>query len=130
MRYSVPDWWSIETPDGWRVTEHLECTTFEPPTTESAVQVSAHRKDGDVTDDDLRDFAGNALLKPIALPHFTGFESASTEGRLFTRKLWLRAGALMILVTYISPLAARGREDSFVEEMLRSLSSAHATQEA
>src|SRR6266404_1092755 len=121
MRYSVPDWWSIDVPDSWCVTEHPECTTFEPQASESAFQVSAHRKHGDVTDDDLRDFAGDTPLKPIALPHFTGFESTSTEGQLFTRKFWLRAGAFMLFVTYICPLGARGREDSILEEMLSSL---------
>jgi len=129
-RYSVPEWWSVDVPDGWRVTEHAECTTFESPAGDSAVQISAHRKEGAVTDDDLRDFADGAPLTPAAFPHFTGFQAASTGSQVFARKLWLRAGELLVFVTYTCSLGARGREDAVLDEMLRSLSSGHAAQQA
>jgi hypothetical protein len=129
-RYTVPEWWSIGIPDGWRVTEHPECTTFEPPMGEGALQISAHRKDRDVADADLREFAGDVPVTPVTLPCFSGLENASTERQLFFRKLWLRAGHFMLFVTYVCPLGARGREDFVVEDMLRSLSLADVTQQA
>jgi hypothetical protein len=125
MRYQSADW-SVEIPGGWRYTEHPECVTFEPTTGESAFQVSAHRKDADITDNDLRQFAGDVSLTPISLPRFSGFGATSTEKHMFSRTWWVRAGRSMLFVTYTCSLAHRGRDDSTVEAMLYSLSPSHA----
>jgi hypothetical protein len=128
MRYSSTDW-SVDVPDTWHVTEHPECTTFEPTSGNSALQVSAYRKDSAVSDDDLREFAGDVPLSPVSLPQFSGFERTSTDDQFFSRKLWLRAGQSMLFVTYTCSFAARGREDSAVEAVLRSLSPSCAATE-
>lgn len=125
MRYHSADW-SVEIPGSWRHTEHPECVTFEPMTGESALQISAYRKDADITDDDLREFAGDVSLTPTSLPRFSGFGVTSTEKQMFSRRWWVRDGRSMLFVTYTCSLAHRGRDDSAVEAMLHSLSPSHA----
>jgi hypothetical protein len=125
MRYHSADW-SVDIPDSWRHTEHPECVTFEPTTGESAFQISAYRKDADITDYDLREFAGDVSLTRISLPRFSGYEATSTEKQMFSRRWWVRAGRSMLFVTYTCPPGARGRDDSAVEAMLHSLSPSHA----
>ncbi|GEM_PF-6336136 len=120
MRYESTDW-SVEVPDGWTHDVDDVCTTFEPPDRLTAVQVSSYRKDDVVTDDDLREFAGEIPLAPVLFGHLTGFRSQSSEGETVCTKWWLRAGHQMFFLTYTCPLAGDGREPVAVTAMLESL---------
>jgi hypothetical protein len=121
MRYSSTDW-SLDMPAGWQYTEHPECVTFEPPSGDSAFQISAYRKpDGEVTPEDLRDFAGDIPITEVSFVHFNGVQARYNEANTFWAKWWLRHGSSMLHVTYNCSLACRGRDDAAVESMLQSL---------
>jgi hypothetical protein len=120
MRYDSTDWW-LEIPDGWFPSEDESCTTFCHPQGVGAFQVSSYRKEVAVTDEDLREFAGDIPLAPVSLGALTGFRTRFGQDDTFWTKWWLRAGDQMIHVTYNCPLADRGREDDTVASMLQSL---------
>jgi hypothetical protein len=120
MRYKSTDW-SIEVPEGWRHYSSEDCTTFEHPKGSGAFQVSSFRKDEAVTDNDLRDFAGDIPLAAVSFQRFTGFRARYSEDDAFWTKWWLRAGQQMIYATYNCSLAHRGLEDVEVSSMLASL---------
>jgi hypothetical protein len=124
MRYTSTDW-SLEIPDGWSHDEDESCTTFSHPHGVGAFQVSSYRKDVPVTDDDLREFAGDIPLAPLSVGAFTGFRTRFSHADTFWTKWWLKAGPQMIHITYNSPLADRGREDESVALMLQSLTPAY-----
>jgi hypothetical protein len=120
MRYDSTDW-RLEIPEGWSLTEDESCTTFCHPQGVGAFQVSSYRKDEAVTDDDLREFAGDIPLAPVALARLTGFRTRFSQDDTFWTKWWLRAGCQMIHATYNCPLADRGQEDKTIAAMLESL---------
>ena len=120
MRYQTTDW-SIEVPKGWRHRCDEECTTLEHPQGFGAFQVSSYRKDDAVTDDDLRDLAGNIPLAAVSFGRFTGFRTRFSEGETFWTKWWLRAGRQMIHATYNCSLDDRGREDAEISSLIMSL---------
>ena len=120
MRYDSTDW-RLEIPDGWSPTEDESCTTFCHPQGVGAFQVSSYRKDEAVTDDDLREFAGDIPLAPVSLARLTGFRSRFSQDDTFWTKWWLRAGCQMIHATYNVSLADRGQEDETIAAMLESL---------
>jgi hypothetical protein len=120
MRYESTDW-SLEVPEGWSQASDDDCTTFEHPQGVGAFQVSSYRKDEAVTDDDLREFAGEIPLAAGSFGRLSGFRTRFSEDGRFWTKWWLRAGRQMIHVTYNCSLADRGREDAEVSSMIESL---------
>lgn len=120
MRYESTDW-SLEVPEGWSHEFDDECTTFEHPQGVGAFQVSSYRKDGPITDDDLREFAGEIPLAAVSFGRLAGFRTRFSEDDTFWTKWWLRAGHQMIYVTYNCSLADRGLEDAEVSAMIESL---------
>jgi len=129
MRYQSTDW-SLEVPNGWRYGSDADCTTFEHPQGVGALQISSYRKDEAVTDDDLREFAGGIPLAAVSFGRLTGFRTRFSEDDTFWTKWWLRSGRQMLLVTYVCPLADRGREDNEVASMMGSLLAEYEDNEA
>ncbi len=115
-------WWSLELPAGWSGREEEECHTFECDGGVGALQISAHRKEvGTVSDQDLREFAGDVPLRPVAFGEVAGFRTRfSTEGT-FWIKWWLRSRKTMIHATYNCAQEERKEEEEALVE--RSLSS-------
>jgi hypothetical protein len=128
MRYESTDW-SIEVPEGWSHEDGESCATFCHPQGVGAFQVSSYRKDEAVTDENLREFAGEIPLAAITLERLTGFRTRFSEDDTFWTKWWLRAGRQMIHATYNCPLSERGREDAEVSAMLQSLIPEYEQQE-
>jgi hypothetical protein len=129
MRHESTDW-SVEVPEGWSQESEENCTTFGHPQGVGAFQVSSYRKDETVTDDDLREFAGEIPLTAVSLGRLTGFVTRFSEDDRFWTMWWLRAGCQMIHVTYNCLLADRGREDAEVSRMIESLTPEHDTNAA
>jgi len=122
MRYESQDW-SLKVPEGWRHQSDEKCKTFLHPEGVGAFQVSSYRKDAAVTDDDLREFAGEIPLAVVSIGRLSGFRTRFSEGDTFWTKWWLRSGHQMIYATYNCSLADRGREDSEIGKMINSLTS-------
>jgi hypothetical protein len=120
MRYESRDW-SLEVPEGWSHEVDDSCATFCHPRGVGAFQVSSFRKDESVTDDALREFAGDTPLAAVSLGRLTGFRTRFSEDDTFWTKGWLRAGRQMIHATYNCPLSEQGHEDAEVSAMLESL---------
>lgn len=129
MRYESTDW-SLEVPDGWSRESEDYCTTFTHPQGVGAFQVSSYRKTEAVTDEDLREFAGEIPLAAVSLGLLTGFRTRFSEDDTFWTKWWLRAGQQMIHVSYNCSLADRGREDAEVSTMIESLTPEYDTNAA
>ena len=126
MRYKSTDW-SLEVSEGWSHESDEDCTTFEHPKGVGAFQVSSYRKDEAVTDEDLREFAGEIPLAAVSFARFTGFRTRFSEDDTFWTKWWLRSGQQMIHATYNCSLADRGREDVEVSSMIESLAPEYDT---
>lgn|SRR5262245_36429564 len=129
MRYESTDW-SLDVPIGWTHESDEDCTTFTNPHGVGAFQVSSYRKDEPVTDDDLREFAGEIPLVTVSFGRLTGFRTRFSKDHTFWTKWWLRAGRQMIHATYNCSLADRGREDAEVSRMIESLTPEYDTNAA
>ena len=120
MRYKSTDW-SLDVPEGWGHESDSDCDTFAHPQGVGAFQISSYHKDDAVTDDDLREFAGEIPLAAVSFGGLTGFRTRFSEDDTFWTKWWPRAGPQMIHVTYNCSLADRGKEDPEVTTMIESL---------
>lgn len=95
--------------------------TFTHPLGVGAFQVSSYHKATVVTDDDLREFAGEIPLAAVSFGGLTGFRTRFSDDDTFWTKWWLRSECLMIHATYNCSLADRGQEDAEVNMMVQSL---------
>jgi hypothetical protein len=125
-------YWKVSVPTGWVARNDPKCATFTRPGGPGALQVSAARKDGEVTDDDLNDFAsehlGNgAKTKPVTLGDFTGFTFQYRDDENYWRQWFVRRGPLAVFLTYNCPVASYAEESAAVEAIITTLKAqAHA----
>ena len=125
MRYDARDW-SLEIPHGWTYEPGRHCTSFFHPEGVGTFQISSALKPETVTDNDLKEFAGDARLSPVSFGALSGFRTRYSEDHKFWMKCWLRAGRQVVFATYNCPLDEHGTEDAEVGAMLQSLDSAYA----
>ncbi len=123
-------YWKVFLPAGWEGRNDPECATFERPGGPGALQISAARKDGEVTDADLNDFAkdhlsNGAKAKPIAAGDFVGFDFQYRDDERYWRQWFVRRGSVAVFLTYNCPLAWYAEESASVESIVTSLR-AHA----
>ena len=118
------DLWSVDLPPGWQVREHEICTSFFREDGVGALQVGAFLHEyQEITDPDLLEIneeAGNedAPVLAFSSDHFKGFSTRfSTEEAHWGRWL-LRAGRLLVHVTYNCNLENAGVEDHEVYEIV------------
>lgn len=118
--------WSIQVPDGWTATEEDGHVAFRAEPPRGVLHVSAARKDGPVTDEDVAEFARDRLgedaeLRPASLGHFRGGHARYEADGECWREWWVYRGSLMLYATYTVDLPLRGTEDGAVDGMLASL---------
>lgn len=119
-------YWRVSVPPDWTARNNPECATFERQAGVGAVQISAARKEGLVTDEDLRDFAkdhlsAGAKTKELKLGDFEGFVLGYRDDANNWRQWFLRYGATAVFVTYNCPLESQGEEDEIVDSLLSTL---------
>ncbi|MBM3496803.1 MAG: hypothetical protein FJX72_21150 [Armatimonadetes bacterium] len=110
---------------GWVGRHDPECATITRHNGVGALQVSAARKDGPVSDDDLRDFAKDVPQEAVGVPvqhgAFTGLEYRFVrEGQAWIQ-WFLRSDSTVVFVTYNCDASNRGLDDKDVLDMLASL---------
>jgi hypothetical protein len=119
-------YWKVSLPQEWSGRNDAECATFVRPGGPGALQISAARKDSEVTDDDLRDFArehleNGAKTKAVTTGDFCGFTFQYRDDENYWRQWFVRHGPFAVFVTYNCPVAAYGEESATVESIVTSL---------
>lgn len=116
------DTWSLDLPEGWQVEDEEECTLIYHPEGVGAFQVSAfHKEGGDISDEDLVDFAEGADILPVEFEHLEGYENIEVEDDAYISNWWLRKGPDFIFVTYACDKDDQEVEAKNVEQMMQSL---------
>ena len=120
--------WELVLDSSWSAQSDEECDTILPNDGVGALQISTARKDGDVSDDDLEDFAENeigagAIPTPTQLGAFRGFALTYEADGTHWRRWYLRNGQVALFATYNCNVDDKGKEDLQVDKMLSSLRS-------
>ena len=117
--------WSID-PSPWDASSDDDLTTIEPPTRDSALQISSYRKrKGLVTDLELTDFVARSShegpVSAVRFGDFRGLTRSYEEAEAEWQKWWLAAGPLHLYVTYNSSWGCRARDATHVTSILNTL---------
>ncbi len=125
MTEYVSAWWVLEIPKHWYARDDAECVTFVPDTNIGALQISAYKKGGEVTDEDLIEFSGDLSgcteHKRLKIYEFSGFTVIYSEGETYWKRWWLRSGEIMIFATYNCDLKEANRHADEVESIISTL---------
>lgn len=119
--------WSIDLPDAWEDEADDDGITLFDPEGSGALRISAVEREEEIGDDFL-DYMAAEHLEAGAEPEevdcgdFDGLELSYGDDDHYWREWYLRAGSVMLYVTYHCPLADEGREDDTVDAILETLS--------
>jgi len=119
-------WWSLQLPADWEWEEGEDCVSFFSDDSVGALQVSAYQKEGaDVDDADLLEFIPEEIPvasgTPVKIGVFTGFLISYHEDETYWRQWWLKAGQIMVYLTYNTDPADQGTEDAVIDQIVSTL---------
>jgi len=119
-------WWSVVLPPRWVASEGPECVTLRAQPPLGALQISAARKETDVTDEDLHDIARESaapgtVFNRVNYRHCSGIAALYVKQGVVWQYWWLRAGHLMVYATYNVVEGAEDLEKDKLERILASL---------
>ena len=119
--------WSIAVPKGWEHEAEDALDTFFDPDGVGALQISSFTKSsGDVGDSDLAESIEDMKLtgvarRPAAFGPFAGYALEREEGEQRGQYWFLRAGPVMLFITYFCDRQDAGKEARIVAQALSSL---------
>jgi len=127
MRALETDWWMIELPDEWDAEQDDDVIVIEDEDGVSCIEISTLvREDGDVTDDELKDFAGDLIesgfkSSPATVGDWTGLLFTYDEDGYHWREWYLRDGPQCLMIAYHCDLDNKGMDDAAVDEILSTI---------
>ena len=126
MRYTH-DTWSVDLPNHWQIEEADDCLVIYDPDGVGAFQVSSFfKEDGDVTIDDLLDFADVDSPEKTDLSFLNGiFKKTIDSGDTFF-SWWLCGANHLVYATDICSTEDESIEKQEREDIIHSLRSHHA----
>lgn len=127
MRALETDWWLIELPDEWEAEQEDDIVVIEDEDGVSCIEISTLvREDGDVTDEELRDFAADVIesgLKPATknVGDWTGLYFTYEDDGYHWREWYLRDAAHFLFIAYHCDVDNKGMDDAAVDEILSTI---------
>jgi len=127
MPFVETQWWAIEIPEEWEAQYSEDCVSISDCDEVGCLDISALKKQqGDITEDDLRAFAGELLDKSL-IPQLV--ECSGLSGLYFEyqeddtawREWYFAANDLMIYITYNCDLENKDFDVAVVDQILETL---------
>jgi len=117
--------WSIDLADGWEGHDDGDTSVFTHPDGVGVLQVTAMESEADITEQDLKTFAGEAPKKAVKenfrSKHFRGFSIAMQADGEYRHTWDLAAQNRAVVVSYVCDEEDRSEEMPAVREMVKSL---------
>jgi len=121
------NWWSIELPSGWSVSEESDCVTFRSNAQAGVLKVSAVRKPyGHVAEADISEFIGEpkrggTAPTPLQTQNYFGWQRHQEHGGTFLAEWWLARESVLVYLTYERPTGAGNDELDEVQRIVKSV---------
>ena len=123
MRYTH-ETWSIDLPDGWSIEEEEEHMVLSDSSAVGTFGITSFFKEtGDVSFDDLVEFAEIDDLQKTDFPYLEGISNSAIEKGDAVFRWWFRAKDELIFVTYVCDEGAEDLQADIRKEIIMSLRS-------
>jgi hypothetical protein len=126
MRVLETQWWRLGLPDEWVAEQDEDSILITDRDDVGTIEIShLVAEEGDNLNIEVlaRDNAEQPGLNwdSCVLGDFDGVETRYREEDASIREWWLKAGSLMLFVTYVCEIENEGLDDSIVDEILDGL---------
>lgn len=126
MRLASGFSWELQLAPSWSAQTDRDCESIVRADGLGALQISTARKDSDVTDDDLQQFAHDEFgrdfrFTPVKLGDFVGIELRQDFEGAHWRRWFVRHRDVILFATYLCEPPDKGKEDADVDRMLSTL---------
>ena len=120
-------WWFIDLPAEWQASQDQETIVIGDQDNVGEIAITTLQKaQGEVSEGELQDYAAESLAQYgpaqlYELAELQGLYFAFREAGEAVREWYLRAGSLLVLITYCCDDENAGMDDSAVDEILDTL---------
>lgn len=126
MEKYISGCWSVDLPADWEADEEEESVSLYHPDSPGVLTLSATREEQDISDEYLEELLDEHLeagadLMDAEYGSFTGVTFCYDDDEEYWCEWYLRAGPIMLFVTYNCPLDKEGEEEDVIESILESL---------
>lgn len=126
MRVLETQWWRLGLPDEWIAEQDEDSILITDRDEVGTIEIS-HLVAEDGDDQNIEALARDNAEQPgltwdaCVLGDFDGVETRYRDDDASIREWWLKAGSLMLFVTYVCEIENEGLDDSIVDEILDGL---------
>jgi hypothetical protein len=117
--------WSIDLAEGWEGHDDGDTSVFTHPDGFGVLQITAMESDTEITEQDLKTFAGEppkkAIRENFRNKDFRGFSIALQADGEYRHNWYLAGQNLAVVISYVCNDEDRSEEMPQVREMVRSL---------
>ena len=126
MEHYSADLWQVDLPIGWQAEEEEEAVCLFHPTSNGTLTISATKEQQDISDEYMEELLfehldAGAELIDVEFGSFAGVSFCYDDNDEYWCEWYLRAGPVLLFVTYNCPLDEEGAEDDVIESILESL---------
>lgn len=127
MNVIESQWWILELPDEWQAEQDEETIVVSDEDGVGEIAITTLKKQaGDIDDSELREYTADLEAeygsgKTVQIAELEGYYFAYHEDGDALREWYLRAGELLLLITYACDISNSGMDDAAVDEILATI---------
>lgn len=126
MEKYTSQYWRVDLPVGWQAEEEEGAVCLFHPDSNGTLTISETREQQDISDEYMEDLLTDHLdagaeLFDVEFDSFSGVTCCYDDDDEYWCEWYLRAGPVLLFITYNCPLAEEGAEDDVIESILESL---------
>lgn len=126
MEKYISEFWQVDLPVGWEVEEEEGVVSLFHPDSSGALVLSATNEEEDISDDYLEELLSEHIdagadIEDVEYSDFSGVTCCYDDAEEYWCEWYLRAGPILLFITYNCPIEDEGNEDDLIESILESL---------
>jgi len=123
----ISAYWQVDLPVGWQADVEDDAVSLYHPDSNGTLTFSATQEQQAITDEYLEDLLiehldAGAELFDVEYEPFSGVTCCYDDDEEYWCEWYLRAGPVLLFITYNCPLDDEGAEEDVIESILESLS--------
>lgn len=127
MEKYISEFWQVDLPVGWEAEQEEEVVSLYHPESNGTLTLSATLEQQDISDEYMEDLLtehldAGAELFDVEFEAFSGVTCCYDDDDEYWCEWYLRAGPVLLFITYNCPLDDEGAEEDVIESILESLS--------
>ena len=126
MQNYITEFWQLDLPVGWETEEEEGVVSLYDPDSSGTLVLSASNEEEDISDDYLEELLSEHIdagadIEDVEYNDFSGVSCCYDDAEEYWCEWYLRAGPILLFITYNCPIEDEGNEEDVIESILESL---------